>query len=154
MKKILIIEDDPKIALLERDYLAVNDFEAELAETGDEGIRMAQAGQYDLILLDLMLPGADGFTVCRNLRQTLDIPILMVTAKKGDIDLFKGLALGRRLITKTFFPMCYCSYQANLAHFVRLFEVIPARAINRRKYRLAISFQINSPCFCGDKMWS
>ena len=94
MKKVLIIEDDPQIAKIESDYLAFNDFESEIAVTGDEGIRMALAGQYDLILLDLMLPGIDGFDVCRKLRETLDIPIIMVTARQEDIDTIKGLNIG------------------------------------------------------------
>ena len=73
MKKVLIVEDDPQIAAIERDYLAVNDFEADIAKTGDEGLQMAQDGGYDIIILDLMLPGTDGFTVCRKLRETMDI---------------------------------------------------------------------------------
>jgi len=122
MNKILIIEDDPKIAIIERDYLAVNDFEADIAETGDDGIRMAQAGQYDLILLDLMLPGTDGFSVCRRLRETMDIPIIMVTAKQDDIDMIKGLGQGADdYITKPFSPNVLVAHvKANLAQFERL----------------------------------
>lgn len=94
MKKILIIEDDPQIAKIERDYLAVNEFEADIAVTGDDGIKMALTGNYDLILLDIMLPSTDGFAVCRALRKSLDIPILMVTAKQEDIDTIKALSFG------------------------------------------------------------
>jgi len=105
MKKVLIIEDDPQIAKIERDYLAVNDFESEVAVTGDDGIRMALSGQYDLILLDLMLPGIDGFDVCRKLREALDIPIIMVTARQEDIDTIRGLNIGADdYITKPFSP--------------------------------------------------
>ena len=71
MKRILIIEDDETIAAIERDYLAVNEFEVDIAATGPEGIAKGRSGRYDLILLDLMLPGTDGFTVCRALRETL-----------------------------------------------------------------------------------
>ena len=122
MKKVLIVEDDPKIALIERDYLAVNGFEADIAKTGDEGIQMAQCVQYDLILLDLMLPGTDGFSVCQKLRETMDIPIMMVTAKAEDIDMIKGLGLGADdYITKPFSPNVLIAHvKANLAQYERL----------------------------------
>ena len=122
MKRVLIVEDDPKIAMIERDYLAVNDFEADIAKTGDEGIQLAQSGGYDLIILDIMLPGTDGFAVCRKLRETLDIPILMVTAKGEDIDLIKGLGLGADdYITKPFSPNVLIAHvKANLAQYERL----------------------------------
>ena len=122
MGRILIIEDDPQIAKIERDYLAVNDFTADIAGTGDEGLRMALAGQYDLILLDLMLPGADGFEVCRKLRRTLDIPIIMVTAKQEDIDMIKGLNTGADdYVTKPFSPnVLVARVKANIAQYGRL----------------------------------
>ena len=122
MKKILIIEDDPQIAKIERDYLAVNDFEADLANTGDEGIQMALSNPYDLIILDLMLPGTDGFTVCRKLRESLDIPIIMVTAKQEDIDMIRGLNQGADdYITKPFSPNVLIAHvKANLAQYERL----------------------------------
>jgi DNA-binding response OmpR family regulator len=122
MKKVLIIEDDPQIAKIERDYLAVNDFEADIATTGHEGIQMALNGQYDLILLDLMLPGIDGFEVCRKLRETLDIPIIMVTAKQEDIDTIKGLNMGADdYITKPFSPNVLVAHvKANIAQYERL----------------------------------
>jgi len=122
MKKILIIEDDPQIAMIERDYLAVNDFEAALAGTGDEGIQMALSGGFDLILLDLMLPGTDGFAVCRRLRESLDIPILLVTAKQEDIDMIRGLNQGADdYITKPFSPNVLIAHvKANLAQYERL----------------------------------
>lgn len=122
MKKILIIEDDPEIAMIERDYLSVNDFEAKIAKTGDEGIQAALAEQYDLILLDLMLPGIDGFSVCRKFRETLDIPIIMVTAKQEDIDMIKGLGLGADdYITKPFSPNVLIAHvKANLSQYERL----------------------------------
>ena len=122
MKKVLIIEDDPQIAKIERDYLAINDFDAEVAKTGDEGIQMALAGSFDLILLDLMLPGMDGFEVCRKLRETLDIPIIMVTAKQEDIDTIKGLNMGADdYITKPFSPNVLVAHvKANIAQYERL----------------------------------
>ena len=85
MRRILIIEDDETIAAIERDYLTLGEFEVDIAATGAEGIAMGRSGRYDLILLDLMLPGVDGFTVCHTLRETPDIPILMVTARREDL---------------------------------------------------------------------
>ena len=122
MKRILIIEDDETIAAIERDYLAVNDFESDIAANGPDGIRMGQTGQYDLILLDLMLPGMDGFAVCRRLRESLDIPILMVTARQEDIDKIKGLGMGADdYITKPFSPnVLVARIKANLAQYDRL----------------------------------
>lgn len=122
MKRILIIEDDESIAAIERDYLTVHDFEVDIAQNGSDGIAMGRVGNYDLILLDLMLPGIDGFTVCRKLRETLDIPILMVTARQEDIDKIKGLGMGADdYITKPFSPnVLVARIKANLAQYDRL----------------------------------
>lgn len=94
MEKILIVEDDELIAELERDYLEANGFEADIVFDGREGEKMAKTGGYDAILLDVMLPGKTGFDVCRELRRSLHLPIIMVTAKKDDIDKIRGLGLG------------------------------------------------------------
>lgn len=94
MEKILIVEDDELIAELERDYLEANGFEADIVLDGREGEKMAKTGGYDAILLDVMLPGKTGFDVCRELRRSLHLPIIMVTAKKDDIDKIRGLGLG------------------------------------------------------------
>lgn len=94
MSKILIIEDDIAIAEIERDYLEINGFEVKIETDGVSGMNTALKGGFQLVLLDLMLPEIDGFTVCRSLREHLDIPILMVTAKKEDIDKIRGLGLG------------------------------------------------------------
>ena len=122
MKRILIIEDDETIAAIERDYLVLSEFEVDIASTGNEGIAKGRSGRYDLILLDLMLPGIDGFTVCRTLRETLDIPILMVTARQEDIDKIKGLGIGADdYITKPFSPnVLVARIKANLAQYARL----------------------------------
>ena len=122
MKRILIIEDDPHIAKLETDYLTTHDFEVWVADTGDKGVQMALTMKYDLILLDLMLPGIDGFEVCRKLRETLDIPIIMVTAKQEDIDMIKGLNTGADdYITKPFSPNVLVAHvKANIAQYERL----------------------------------
>ncbi|MET3729278.1 DNA-binding response OmpR family regulator [Fictibacillus halophilus] len=94
MPNVLIIEDELSIAKLEQDYLKFNGIDSDIAETGDEGLRMALKGSYDLILLDLMLPGVDGFELCSQLREKLEIPILMVTARKADIDKMRGFDRG------------------------------------------------------------
>ena len=94
MSKILIIEDEVAIADLEKDYLELSDFKVDICNTGDVGLKTALAGDYDLIILDLMLPGMDGFEVCKKIREEKNIPILMVSAKKDDIDKIRGLGLG------------------------------------------------------------
>lgn len=105
MKRILIVEDDVSIADIEKDYLEINGYQAEIETDGSRGLKRAQDEKYDLILLDLMLPGMGGFEICRTLRQTLNIPILMVTAKKEDIDKIRGLGLGADdYIVKPFSP--------------------------------------------------
>ncbi|QGQ97533.1 DNA-binding response regulator [Paenibacillus psychroresistens] len=94
MKRILIIEDDQVIAEVEKDYLEATGYRVEIAASGDIGLKMALLGDYDLILLDLMLPKTDGFEICRQVRKVKNIPILMVSAKKEDIDKIRGLGLG------------------------------------------------------------
>lgn len=122
MKRILIVEDDETIAAIERDYLVLSEFEVDIAGTGGDGIALGRSGRYDLILLDLMLPGIDGFTVFRALRESLDIPILMVTARQEDIDKIKGLGMGADdYITKPFSPnVLVARIKANLAQYDRL----------------------------------
>ncbi len=94
MERILIIEDDGLIAELERDYLEANGYETELAFDGITGEKLAKTGMYDAILLDIMLPEKTGFDTCRDLRRTMKLLIIMVTAKKEDIDTIRGLGLG------------------------------------------------------------
>ena len=94
MERVLIIEDDELIAELERDYLEANGYETDLAFDGITGEQKAKTEKYDAILLDVMLPGKTGFDVCRELRKSLRLPIIMVTAKKEDIDKIRGLGLG------------------------------------------------------------
>lgn len=122
MSKILIIEDDREIAEIERDYLELDGFAADIASDGVSGLEQALAGDYDLILLDLMLPGMDGFSVCRRLREKLDIPILMVTARTQDIDKIRGLGFGADdYIEKPFSPgVLVARVKAHLAQYTRL----------------------------------
>ncbi len=122
MPKILIIEDDADIAAVERDYLEIENFEVDIADDGVIGVQKGLSGGYDLILLDLMLPRMDGFAVCRRLRETLDIPILMVTARREDIDKIRGLGLGADdYVEKPFSPsVLVARIKAHLARYRRL----------------------------------
>ena len=104
-KKILIIEDEEAIADLEKDYLELSDFDVTIKADGESGLEEALGHDYDLIILDLMLPGLDGFEVCKRIREKKNIPILMVSARKDDIDKIRGLGLGADdYMTKPFSP--------------------------------------------------
>ena len=122
MSKILIIEDELSIAELERDYLELNDFEVEIETNGLKGLEKALDEEYSLILLDLMLPEVDGFEICRQIREKKDIPIIMVTAKKNDIDKIRGLGLGvDDYVTKPFSPSeMVARVKAHMARYERL----------------------------------
>ena len=124
MNKILIIEDDEAIAEIEKDYLENCGYEADIVYDGETGLKIGLDGNYSLILLDLMLPKMDGFTVCRRLREKLDIPILMVTARQEDIDKIKVLVLFYDYyIEKTFYPaVLVASVKANLAQYERIIK--------------------------------
>ncbi len=122
MSRILIIEDEEAIADLEKDYLELSDFEVTVKNRGDDGLREALAQSYDLIILDLMLPGIGGFEICRKIRENKNIPILMVSAKKDDIDKIRGLGLGADdYMTKPFSPSeLVARVKAHLAQYERL----------------------------------
>lgn len=122
MSRILIIEDEEAIADLEKDYLELSEFEVEIENSGDTGLASALAGDFDLIILDLMLPGIDGFEVCKRIRQEKNIPILMVSAKKDDIDKIRGLGLGADdYMTKPFSPSeLVARVKAHMARYDRL----------------------------------
>ena len=121
-KKILIVEDEISIAELERDYLALSGFEVDIESDGDRGLEAALEKDYDLLILDIMLPGTDGFEICRRVREKKDTPILMVTAKKEDIDKIRGLGLGADdYITKPFSPSeLVARVKAHLSRYERL----------------------------------
>ena len=105
MSKILIVEDEESIADLEKDYLELSGFEVEIENQGDTGLVRAIKEDFDLLILDLMLPEVDGFEICREVREKKDIPIIMVSAKKDDIDKIRGLGLGADdYMTKPFVP--------------------------------------------------
>lgn len=105
MSKILIVEDEEEIAMLERDYLEIEGFQTDILSDGEEGEQAALTGNYDLILLDLMLPGRSGYEICRRVRDQIDVPILMVTARTEAVDKIRGLGLGADdYISKPFDP--------------------------------------------------
>ena len=122
MSKIFIIEDEEAIAELEKDYLELSGFEVEVANDGLIGMQKALKEDYDLIILDLMLPGVDGFEICRTVRETKNTPIIMVSAKKDDIDKIRGLGLGADdYMTKPFSPSeLVARVKAHMARYERL----------------------------------
>ena len=133
MKSILIIEDNEDIRELERDYLEAEGFAVDLAADGRQGLRAALAEEpfagalhapYDLIVLDLMLPGLDGFSICREIRAQSEVPILMATAKREDIDKIRGLGLGADdYLVKPFSPYEFVArVKARIARYARVSE--------------------------------
>lgn len=122
MSRILIIEDETSIAELERDYLELSDFEVELEEDGSKGLKRALDEDFDLMILDLMLPGMDGFEICRKFREVKNTPIMIVSAKKEDIDKIRGLGLGADdYMTKPFSPSeLVARVKAHMARYERL----------------------------------
>jgi len=127
MARILIIEDDSDIAEIERDYLALAGFTVTVCRDGKSGLEGAKTGKYDLVLLDLMLPGMDGFTVCRELRAVSDIPILMVTARREDVDKIRGFGFGADdYVEKPFSPSVLVARVK--AHLARMERIRPAKA--------------------------
>ncbi len=122
MDKILIIEDEEAIAELERDYLDLAGFQVVLEEDGENGLRRALEEDFSLVILDLMLPGMDGYEICRRIREIKNIPILMVSAKKDDIDKIRGLGLGADdYMTKPFSPSeLVARVKAHLSRYERL----------------------------------
>ena len=127
MSKILIIEDEQAIAELEKDYLELSDFEVEIEYDGDAGLKKALEGDYDMFILDLMLPGTDGFEICRQIRENKNTPVIMVSAKKDDIDKIRGLGLGADdYMTKPFSPSeLVARVKAHLARYERLIASNP-----------------------------
>ena len=122
MKRILIVEDDIAIAEIERDFLEIEGFDITIETDGLEGYKKIKEEKYDLILLDLMLPGMNGYEICRNIRGEIDVPIIMVTAKGEDTDKVRGLGLGADdYISKPFSPTeLVARVKSNLAQYERL----------------------------------
>ena len=158
MSRILLIEDEEAIADLEKDYLELSGFEVSIRNTGDEGLRTALAGEFDLIVLDLMLPGMDGFEICRHIREEKNIPIIMVSAKKDDIDKIRGLGLGADdYMTKPFSPSeLVARVKAHMARYDRLVgssqknnDIIEIRGIRIDKTARRVSIDGTEKAFTG-----
>ena len=124
MERILIIEDDDDISEIENDYLVINNYETVIASTGNLGLRLLEEQTFDLILLDIMLPGMNGFQVLKEIRSKYDIPILMVTAKNDTLDKIKGLGFGADdYLTKPFDPAeLVARVKAHLSRYQRLIQ--------------------------------
>lgn len=138
MSKILIIEDDELIAELERDYLEASGFEAEMEFSGEPGLKKVLAGGYDAVILDVMLPGKNGFDICREIRKELNLPIILVTAKKEDVDKIRGLGLGADdYLVKPFSP-------AELVARVRSHIQIHERLLDQKKEQNERSIKIRN----------
>lgn len=122
MSRILIVEDEESIAELEKDYLELNNYEVVIARDGIKGCELALNEEFDLCILDLMLPGMDGFDICKKIRENKNTPIIMVSAKKDDIDKIRGLGLGADdYMTKPFSPSeLVARVKAHLARYERL----------------------------------
>lgn len=122
MSKILIVEDEVAIAELEKDYLELSGFDVTIENTGDAGVKRALEEDFNLIILDLMLPNVDGFEICKRIREVKNIPVIMVSARKEDIDKIRGLGLGADdYITKPFSPSeLVARVKAHLARYERL----------------------------------
>ena len=122
MSRILIVEDEVASADLEKDYLELSGFEVEIENDGKSGLERALNEDFDLFILDLMLPEVDGFEICRQIREKKNTPILMVSAKKDDIDKIRGLGLGADdYVTKPFSPSeLVARVKAHLARYERL----------------------------------
>ena len=122
MSRILIVEDEVAIADLEKDYLELSGFEVEIENDGTKGLERALHEEFDLFILDLMLPGVDGFEICKKIREIKNTPLLMVSAKKDDIDKIRGLGLGADdYVTKPFSPSeLVARVKAHLARYERL----------------------------------
>ena len=121
-KKILIVEDEESIAELEKDYLEINGFEVVIETEGTSALKRTDEEEFDMFILDLMLPGIDGFEICKNIREKSDKPVLMVSAKKDDIDKIRGLGLGADdYVTKPFSPSeLVARVNAHMARYERL----------------------------------
>ncbi|AGK99387.1 response regulator transcription factor [Clostridium pasteurianum] len=128
MKKILIIEDDLNIAEMERDYLELNGFESEIAQDGIEGLKLALHGLYDVVIVDLMLPGKDGFEIIKEIRKKFEIPIIVVSARTEDIDKIRGLNFGADdYLTKPFSP---AELMARIKSHISRYERLKGRNIS------------------------
>lgn len=153
--RILIIEDDKSIAELERDYLQVNGFECDIASDGETGLQMALADDYSLVIVDIMLPKRDGFSICSKLRQEKDIPIIFLSAKNEDIDKVRGLGLGADdYMTKPFSPSeLVARVKSHIARYEKLVSKTTEKKSNIINIRdLKIDKDAHRVYVCGEEV--
>ena len=149
MSRILIIEDEEAIADLEKDYLELSGFEVEIANRGDVGLEKALKEEYDLIILDLMLPEVDGFDIGRQVRQEKNIPIIMVSAKKDDIDKIRGLGLGADdYMTK---PFGILELSARVRNLLKRVEPAKEEVSSLTIGEVSINRETREVIACGDR---
>ena len=143
MSRLLIVEDEESIADLEKDYLELSGFEVDIENDGDAGLKAALHRDYNLIILDVMLPGKDGFEICKQVRKEKNTPIILVSAKKEDIDKIRGLGLGADdYITKPFSPSeLVARVKAHMARYERLLgtATVPNEVIEIRGIKIDIT---------------
>lgn len=143
MSRLLIVEDEESIADLEKDYLELSGFEVDIENDGDAGLKAALHRDYNLIILDVMLPGKDGFEICKQVRKEKNTPIILVSAKKEDIDKIRGLGLGADdYITKPFSPSeLVARVKAHMARYERLLgtTTVPNEVIEIRGIKIDIT---------------
>ncbi len=143
MSRLLIVEDEESIANLEKDYLELSGFEVDIENDGDAGLKAALHRDYNLIILDVMLPGKDGFEICKQVRKEKNTPIILVSAKKEDIDKIRGLGLGADdYITKPFSPSeLVARVKAHMARYERLLgtTTVPNEVIEIRGIKIDIT---------------
>lgn len=123
-KRVLIVEDDEDISMIEEAYLEAAGFETRIVSDGEKVLNLLKQESFDLVLLDLMLPGKSGYEVCREVRDKIDIPILMVTARTESVDKIRGLGLGADdYIAKPFDPAeLVARVNANLRQYDRMLK--------------------------------
>lgn len=139
MGKVLVIEDEEILAVLEKDYLEMNDLQVTIESSGESGLERALQGNYELILLDIDLPGMDGFEICKKIREAKKIPIIIISSKKDEVDVIRGLGVGADdYIVKPFSPNeLVARVKANIAFYERLVgKVSASNIIEIRKLKI------------------
>lgn len=139
--KVLIIEDDTSIAQLQRDYLEINGFTVELVNDGQSGLNLALKQEFDLIIVDVMLPGLDGFEICRQIRQQKQTPIMIVSAKKEDIDKVRGLGLGANdYLSKPFSPNeLVARVKAHITRYRSVTTAVSAPVLENKELKIELA---------------
>ncbi|MBR2587588.1 MAG: response regulator transcription factor [Bacilli bacterium] len=145
MSKILIVEDEKEIADLEKDYLEISGFQVDILNDGKDAIKHIAENNYDLLILDLMLPNTNGLEICKNVREKVDIPILTVTAKVGSIDKVRGLGIGADdYITKPFDP---AELVARVEAHIKQYKRLTSNKNSKENVRIIKNIKIYMDCW-------